>query len=234
MPVPDLFSPSAGYATKHEDVDVGATPLRIRSLLDRQQYFDPLGEAERAGISSAAWPLFGLVWPSARVLAAEMQTRPLLGLSVLEVGCGLGLASLVVQQRLGQVTASDCHPLAGEFMAHNARLNHLPAPNYLTGNWRELNPLLGRFDLIIGSDLLYERDLPALLAAFIECHAMPRCEVVIVDPNRGNRPAFNRHMRELGYVGSERMVALLPGHLNEAYKGRVLSYRRDQSALVAR
>lgn len=232
MPVTDLLSLPAGYAIKHEDVDVGAAPLRIRSLLDRQQYFDPLGEAERAGISTAAWPLFGLVWPSARVLAAEMQTRPLLGLSVLEVGCGLGLASLVVQQRLGNVTASDCHPLAGEFMAHNARLNHLPAPNYLTGNWRELNPELGRFDLIIGSDLLYERDLPALLAAFIECHAEPRCEVIIVDPNRGNRSAFNRHMRNFGFVGTERMVAVLPGMLKEAYKGRVLSYTREHLALV--
>ena len=233
MTVFDSRSSHAGYDIKHEDVDVGATPLHIRSLLDRQQYHDPLGEAERAGISTAAWPLFGLVWPSARVLAAEMQTRPLLGLNVLEVGCGLGLASLVVQQRLGNVTASDCHPLAGEFMAHNASLNHLPAPNYMNGNWRELNPELGRFDLIIGSDLLYERDLPALLAAFIECHAKPRCEVIIVDPNRGNRSAFNRHMRDLGYVGAERMVALLPGLLKEAYKGRVLSYTREHPAVVA-
>jgi len=233
MPVPIPLSSPAGYATKRGDVDVGATPLHIRSLLDRQQYHDPLGEAERAGISTAAWPMFGLVWPSARVLAAEMQTRPLLGLSVLEVGCGLGLASLVVQQRLGNVTASDCHPLAGDFMAHNARLNHLPAPNYLTGNWRGLNPELGRFDLIMGSDLLYERDLPALLAAFIERHAKPRCEVVIVDPNRGNRVAFNRHMRDFGYVGTERMVAVLPGLLMEAYRGRVLSYTRAHLAVAA-
>ena len=111
-------------------------------------------------------------------------------------------------------------------------MNHLPAPIYLTGNWREPSPALGRFDLIIGSDLLYERDLPALLAAFIECHAKPRCEVVIVDPNRGNRAAFNRHMRDFGYIGTERMVAVLPGIDKEAYRGRVLSYTREQLAVT--
>ena len=227
MPEQNQTCPLVGYAIKHGDIDVGATPLHIRSLLDRQQYHDPVGEAERAGISAAAWPLFGLVWPSARVLAAEMQTRPIQGLRVLEVGCGLGLASLVVQQRLGDVTASDCHPLAAEFMAHNARLNHLPIPRYLNGNWRQLNPELGRFDLIIGSDLLYERDLPALLAAFMELHAMPHCEVVLVDPDRGNRSAFNRCMSELGYARTERMVRWLPGSGREAFKGRVLNYRRE-------
>ncbi|TDP63782.1 class I SAM-dependent methyltransferase [Roseateles toxinivorans] len=230
MPASSPNPAPPGYLVKHGDIDVGGLPLHIRSLLDRQQFHDPLGVAERAGISSAAWPLFGLVWPSARVLAAEMQLRSFEGLKVLEVGCGLALASLVVQQRLGLVTASDCHPLAGDFLARNAVLNNLPVLNYLDGNWRRHNPLLGRFDLIIGSDLLYERDLPALLAAFIEQHAEPCCEVVIVDPNRGNRPEFSRHMRALGYGLSERKVTVLPGLAQEAYKGRILSYSRERGS----
>ena len=54
-----------GYQTKQECVAIpGAHDLHIQSLLDRQQYADPLGEAEALGISSAAWPLFGLLWPS--------------------------------------------------------------------------------------------------------------------------------------------------------------------------
>ncbi|MBC7376005.1 MAG: SAM-dependent methyltransferase, partial [Burkholderiaceae bacterium] len=45
-------------------VQVGGEPLQLRTLIDRQQFWDPDGEAERAGISSSTWPLFGVVWPS--------------------------------------------------------------------------------------------------------------------------------------------------------------------------
>ena len=53
-----------GYEVKFETVRGNGADLRMRSLLDRQQFHDPAGEAEQAGISSALWPLFGLLWPS--------------------------------------------------------------------------------------------------------------------------------------------------------------------------
>ncbi len=86
-----------GYQTKQERIAIeGAHSLIIRSLLDKQQYADPLGEAAAMGISSAAWPLFGLLWPSSLLLAAWMAERPLVANErILEVGCGLALASLV-------------------------------------------------------------------------------------------------------------------------------------------
>ncbi len=57
----------------------------------------------------------------------------------------------------------------------------------------------GGFDLIIGSDLLYERSQPEQLAAFVQPHASPQAEVLIVDPNRGNRSAFHAGMAQLGF-----------------------------------
>ena len=85
-----------GYQTKQQQIAIsGVADLSIRSLLDRQQYFDPDGHAEHLGISSAAWPMFGLLWPSGMQLAARMALRPLTANErVLEVGCGLALASL--------------------------------------------------------------------------------------------------------------------------------------------
>ena len=215
----------SGYQTKTETIAVGGVATIVRSLLDRQQFFDPLGDAQRVGISSAAWPLFGLVWPSALVLAAHLQQLPLGQRQVLEVGCGLALASLVVHRRHGFVTASDRHPLTEAFLRENLRLNDLAPLRYCRGDWATHNPALGRFDLIVGSDLLYDRGHPGQLAAFIERHAHPAAEVVIADPDRGNRVAFNRAMADLGFVRSERAVTCLPGS-GLAYKGRLLSYRR--------
>lgn len=214
------------YEVKLEQVTItDAADLTIRSLLDLQQYADPLGEAEAAGISPATWPLFGLVWPSARKLANLMQTWPLANLRILELGCGLGLASLVIHRRLGDITASDCHPLTQNFLRHNLQLNQLPEMKYLTGNWARSNPGLGEFDLIIGSDVLYERDQPLQLAAFIQLHAAPLAEVVIIDPNRGNRASFSRQMAVMGFVLNE---TLLNAPLDDGspYRGRLLHYRR--------
>ena len=92
-----------GYLTKTETLVVGGADILIRSLLDRQQFSDPEGIAERLGISSASWPLFGMVWPSALVLAAHLQDIPLGTRQVLEVGCGLALTSLVIHRCAGPV-----------------------------------------------------------------------------------------------------------------------------------
>ncbi len=214
-----------GYKTKTQDIVVDGIDTHIRSLLDRQQFSDPQGEAARAGISSAAWPLFGLVWPSALVLAAHMEHVVFGQRQVLEVGCGLALVSMAVQRRHGQITASDCHPLAESFLLENLRLNDLAPLTYSRGDWTTANPALGRFDLIVGSDVLYDRGQPEQLSAFIELHAEAAVEVIIADPDRGNRSAFNRRMDGLGYERSELKVRMLPGGVIP-YKGRLLSYRR--------
>lgn len=215
-----------GYEVKFQRVGVAdAADLEIRSLLDRQQYADPRGAAQAAGISPSSWPLFGQLWPSAEKLADMMQAWELGTLRVLEVGCGLGLASLVIHRRGGNVTASDCHPLAEEFLQANLLLNHLPDMKYLTGDWARANPALGEFDLIIGSDVLYEPGHPQQLAAFIERHAAWCSEVLIVDPNRGNRISFNRCMSRLGYALTETLLEA-PLHDGSPYRGRLLHYRR--------
>lgn len=225
-----------GYLTKHEDVAIaGAADLQICSLLDREQFADPLGEAAALGISSAAWPLFGLVWPSGLQLAATMAARPLVPQQrILEVGCGLALASLVCHRRGADITASDCHPLAHSFLLRNTTLNDLPPLRYRHGRWGvartadappDQTPVHGRYGLIIGSDVLYERDEDGHLARFIDRHALPSAEVLIIDPNRGNRSAFNRRMAGAGFALHDLPLREpLAGGL--AYRGRLLSYRR--------
>ncbi len=230
-----------GYLTKQESVALaGVGPLIIRSLLDRQQFADPQGAAERLGISSAAWPIFGLLWPSGWHLAAQLALRPVLtGERILEVGCGLALASLVGHRGGADVTASDCHPLAEAFLAENLRLNGLLPMKYRHGRWggpllpdpgRPVDrPVQGLFDLIIGSDLLYERDEAGTLARFITLHAAARAEVWIIDPDRGNRPAFNRQMDLRGFQRSEsRLMSTMSSGPSRPlhYKGRWLVYHR--------
>jgi predicted nicotinamide N-methyase len=233
-----------GYRTKQECIAiVGAADLQIRSLLNRQQYADPLGDAERAGISSANWPLFGLLWPSGAHLAAHMASRPLHPRErILEMGCGLGLASLVGHRRGADITASDNHPLAGPFLAANLLLNGLPPLKYRRGEWAltrewavepEAAAVQGQYDLLIGSDVLYDRDASVALASFIGRHAAPAAEVQIVDPNRGNQARFSALMAEAGF-GLARTRLDRPQDANgPGYKGGLLTYRRQAQAQPA-
>jgi predicted nicotinamide N-methyase len=162
----------------------------------------------------------------------------------LEIGCGLALASLVGHRRGADVTASDCHPLAEVFLLENLRLNELQPLKYRHGHW---NPpalltldegaiaqcaVVGRYDLIIGSDLLYEPDVRGALAHFIALHAAPSAEVWIADPDRNNRAGFHRHMAMHGFTREEcRFVAVRSAMAADApYKGRMLTYRRTRAA----
>jgi len=229
-----------GYLVKHERIAIaGADDLLIRSLLDKQQFSDPDGDAERLGISSALWPLFGLLWPSGMHLAERMAKRPLVAADrILEIGCGLGLASLVGHRAGADVTASDCHPLAQRFLLENLRLNALGPMKYRHGQWPGLvapragaggaapRVVDGSFDLIVGSDVLYERDERGTLADFIARLAGARAEVWIVDPNRGNRGPFHRHMARHGFEFEELHLDHVARPGAEAYRGRMLTYRR--------
>jgi predicted nicotinamide N-methyase len=216
-----------GYLVKHECIAIdGGASLNIRSLLNQQQFHDPLGIALALGVSSATWPLFGLVWPSARKMADVMQTFPIADLRILEIGCGLGLASLVIHRRLGNVTASDYHPYTQRFLSANLLLNDMHTLPYVSGHWERANPSLGEFDLIIGSDVLYERDHPQQLAGFIQRHAAEHAQVLIIDPNRGNRAVFHKSMKNNGFELTQTDL-LTPLQDETPYRGRFLSYQRD-------
>jgi predicted nicotinamide N-methyase len=220
-----LGSTVPGYATITRTLRLGGQDYRIRSLTDRQQFADPGHQAERLGISSAQWSLFGQVWPAGRLLAEAMSRHATGHKRILELGCGLGLASLLLQRHGADITASDIHPLAEVFLAYNAALNDLPAVRYRSLRWDEPNTRLGRFDLIIGSDILYERDHAALLAAVVEHHAKPDAEILITDPGRGNSALFTRLMEAEGYAVSEQRSPM-DANDQPPFRGRLLSYRR--------
>jgi predicted nicotinamide N-methyase len=217
-----------GYKVKVETHTIGGSDYHIRSLLDRQQYADPDGAAARANIPPAMWPIFGLVWPAGLFLAETMDTFPQKGKRILEIGCGIGLASLVLHRRGADITSTDLHPLTEDFMQRNLVLNGMAPLPFHIGSWEETDLALERFDLIIGSDLLYEAEHPALLATFIERHACASAEVIIVDPGRGHHGRFQREMVQRGYR-QESEWSDGQQVRNTLKKGRILNFRRKMS-----
>jgi predicted nicotinamide N-methyase len=174
------------------------------------------------------WPLFGQVWPMSKILARVMLQQQILGKRILEIGCGIALASIVIKQLGGNITASDYHPLAADFLLENTNLNALAPILFADGNWNEISPDLGQFDLIIGSDVLYEPHHIQLVSAFISHHSSPDVEVVVVDPGRGAHRAFARAMEEFGFHHTWSNLKDYPDQGVQA-KGFILRFTRKTS-----
>ena len=100
------------YRLKREIITINLVDYQICSLFDNQQFDHDDHEAATLGITSATWSLFGIVWPASQVLATEVSVANFADKRVLEIGCGIGLASLVLHKMGADITASDYHPRA--------------------------------------------------------------------------------------------------------------------------
>lgn len=210
----------------YQTIQLGILDIHLRTLRNKQQFQDTEGVAEKLGISSALWPYFGVIWPSGIVLAHYMMEYPFENKRVLEIGCGIGLASLVLNHLHADITATDYHPEAESFLRENTRLNEDSMIPFVRTGWADQVSGLGQFDLVIGSDLLYEHEHASLLAAFIAQHSKPRCEVIIVDPGRGHHARFSKRMVKLGYTHSQSRP-VTSSYLDEPFKGQILQYNCD-------
>ncbi|TAA47816.1 MULTISPECIES: class I SAM-dependent methyltransferase [Corallincola] len=203
-----------------EDIDI-----HLRTLRDNQQFEDNDGIAEKLGISSATWPLFGIVWPSAQVLAHYLYDFDFANKRILEVGCGIGLSSLLLNHLNADITATDYHPEVESFMLKNTQLNDDPKIPFVRTGWADEVTELGTFDLIVGSDLLYEDEHIEMLAGFIDQHCKAQCEIILVDPGRGRHAKFSKKMATLGF-SFEMSKPREQTYLDKPFKGVVLKYSR--------
>jgi predicted nicotinamide N-methyase len=130
-------------------------------------------------------PYWADLWPSAVTLAEAVGARSLRGARTLELGCGLGLASVVAALSGGRVLATDWSPAATVFTRENARRNRAQLATAVCA-WARPERLTDAapWDLVIGSDLLYERRNVDQLLALLPRLVGERGEVWIGDPGR--------------------------------------------------
>ena len=208
-----------------QTIEFGKIDIHLCTLRNRQEFHDPGNIAKNLGISPAQWPIFGVVWPSSMVLAHYISDFNTGSKRILEVGCGMALSSLLLNKKHANITATDYHPEVSIFLARNTLLNKDQPIVYEQVDWADKEDGLGLFDLIIGSDLLYEDQHVSLLANFIEGHSNEECEVIIVDPGRGRKNKLSDKMTELGYSSSQEKP-IHTNYLSEEFKGYILKFSR--------
>lgn len=135
-------------------------------------------------------PYWADLWPSARVLAAYVARLDGAGARLLELGCGIGLVATTAARRGFAVTATDYYEDSLNFTRVNVAGNGGTLHASRLADWRRFPTDLGRFDLIVGSDVLYEPDYGELVARTIDVTLGARGEAVIADPGRVAAASF--------------------------------------------
>ena len=133
-------------------------------------------------------PYWAELWASGVKLAAVVADRDVRGLSVLELGCGLGVPSITAALGGATVLAVDWAQEALDVTQQNAERNGVSVET-LRADWSKPEPLLERapFDLVLCADVLYEpRNVDALL------DLLPRLtpEVLLGEPGRSTAGRF--------------------------------------------
>jgi len=146
-------------------------------------------------------PYWAELWPSGLVLADHISGHDLRNQRILELGCGLGLPSLIAAYCGASVVATDWYSESLEFAERNARTADLEIQTALI-DW--FHPSEGSlperaFDLILGADLLYEERNGTALAMLIPPLLASGGEVVIADPRRPHADALLGPLAEAGW-----------------------------------
>lgn len=136
-------------------------------------------------------PFWAELWPSGAALARLVVAGDLAGRRVLELGCGLGLPSILAALGGAHVTATDWSADAVAFARANADRNGARLET-LVASWADPGPLVeaAPWDVVLAADVLYEQRnvdlLVGLLPRLVDAHG----QVWLADPGRRHAMTF--------------------------------------------
>jgi len=170
-------------------VEAGPYRLSIVRPPDAAELIDEDAFAENEFL-----PYWAELWPSGVALARAAAGLVTPGERVVELGCGLGVASIAAALSGGQVLATDWSTEALDFTRENAARNGVLLETALVA-WTEPDELVARapWDWVLAADVLYENRNVEPLAALL-----PRLSdrALIADPGR---PAAKTFFDTLGW-----------------------------------
>ena len=187
------------FAPVERVIDIRGTPYRFWCPPDVDSLID-----EEAFAADERIPYWANVWESAVVLAEEIALLDGAGRRFLELGCGLGLPAVVAARRGFAATASDYEEAALEGVRYNADRNAAAGLVVRLVDWRRPPADLGRFDLVVAADVLYEKHHAVALAGMLDSTLAADGEALVADPGRARAAQFEPAAAAVGLVVEKR------------------------------
>ncbi|MDB4671164.1 class I SAM-dependent methyltransferase [Pirellulaceae bacterium] len=128
-------------------------------------------------------PYWAEDWQSSRAICWLLMQYPIRGTTVLDLGCGLGLTGAVAAERLASVCLADNAKPALEFAKINC-WNWMANCTFKLVDWKQTDNDLGRFDWIVGAEIIYDQQDWPHLSRFWRRHLNPGGTILLCDPFR--------------------------------------------------
>jgi methyltransferase-like protein 23 len=180
-----------------EDVELSIGD-RTRSILHTGALINVQDEIDfLQGAAQTKRPYGLALWPSAIALAHDLAARDLRGKRVLELGAGTGLPGIVAASLGARVVQTDRQKVALHVSKLNAERNRVELEQRIADwtTWTETE----HFDLIVGSDILYAKELHPAIRAILEGNLVAGGVAVIADPARPASLVFLEAMQGAGW-----------------------------------
>lgn len=191
------------YETKTEIVTIGNQIFSLLAVRDTNILLDAIDPAQFA--EDERLPYWADLWPSSIELARVcLFSLPLSGVRVLELGCGLGLSGIAAARAGARVTLTDYEEDALLFAQWNAMAN-LDSDvcgsrvTYRHLDWRTPDSS-EQYDVVIGSDIVYERRNTESLLRLLSELLSPDGYVVCTDPGRETGREFAAEASRYGFA----------------------------------
>lgn len=158
-------------------------------------------------------PYWADIWPSSVALAMALLPMDGIGRTLLELGCGSGLVTAVALRAGFDVTATDYYEDALAFTRLNAQMNAAREPRTMVLDWRELPTVIEAFDVVVASDVLYERSHGPIIARAIATTLKEGGMGLVADPGRVGSPMFFDALHDVGlrHVGASVVKVAMHG-----------------------
>lgn len=202
----DLYGPELVQALEQRfDTSVAEVSAGNRTLsILRPRNSDDLIREEDF-VKDERLPYWADIWPASTVLATHLvnlggKRRDTKRRRGLELGCGVGLVTTAAIIAGYDMMSTDYYTDALAFSRANAWRNTGIEPEARMIDWRSFPEDAKGFDLILASDVLYEKEYARLLPGIFRSALAPGGMVIVADPGRIGVPEFKAECASAGLV----------------------------------
>ncbi len=185
-----MYKPSAQFLELYAPVEVTdlTNPVKIHQTSD---FFGLWEHLEKEAGHLCDVPFWAIAWPAARALSSFILRHPEMfrNITVLDFGCGCGIAGITAARQGAVVTLNDIDPIAAHVASINCQINTVSCTVSVENLLSDSTP--AAFDIILIADCFYQKTISDQIHTFLLKQFKNGSTIIIADGHRPFTPRQN-------------------------------------------